>query len=149
MSGLCYRDRQNSLWNVSKLFRKNSTQKLSHDEHINVILKMKRKYKLRKLIGSYKPLTNPIEFIRGPWEARGTVGSTHRTDFPDLTVLYFSIETRLDKLKLNLKKGILGMDKVLQGIQMESPIKNSKGDYCKENFDTKAQKKSPLVEVKN
>merc|ERR1712235_27535 len=59
-----------------------------------------------------------------------------------------SIETRLDKLKLNLKKGILGMDKVLQGIQMESPIRNSKGDYGKENFDT-IVKKSPLVEVKN
>merc|ERR1712147_503441 len=60
-----------------------------------------------------------------------------------------SIETRLDKLKLNLKKGILGMDKVLQGIQMESPIKNSKGDYGKENFDAILYKKSPLVEVKN
>merc|ERR1711914_35221 len=59
-----------------------------------------------------------------------------------------SIETRLDKLKLNLKKGILGVDKVLQGIQMESPIRNSKGDYGKENFDT-IVKKSPLVEVKN
>lgn len=54
----------------------------------------------------------------------------------------------MDKLKLNLKKGILGMDKVLQGIQMESPIRNSKGDYGKENFDT-IVKKSPLVEVKN
>ena len=40
------------------------------------------------------------------------------------------------------------MDKVLQGIQMESPIRNSKGDYGKENFDT-IVKKSPLVEVKN
>ena len=40
------------------------------------------------------------------------------------------------------------MDKVLQGIQMESPIKNSKGDYGKENFNTKMTK-SPLVEVKN
>merc|ERR1711917_212194 len=59
-----------------------------------------------------------------------------------------SIESRLDKLKLNLKKGILGMDKVLQGIQMESPIRNSKGDYGKEIFDT-IVKKSPLVEVKN
>merc|ERR1711970_1564430 len=59
-----------------------------------------------------------------------------------------SIETRLDKLKGNLKKGILGMDKVLQGIQMESPIRKSKGDYAKENCDMTI-KKNPLVEIKN
>merc|ERR1719370_616100 len=45
-----------------------------------------------------------------------------------------SIETRLDKLKLNLKKGILGMDKVLQGIQAESPIKENCNRTPEKNF---------------
>ena len=30
---------------------------------------------------------------------------------------YFSIETKVERLKSNLKKGIFGMDKALQGIR--------------------------------
>lgn len=59
---------------------------------------------------------------------------------PLLNYPIHSIETRLDKLKSNLKRGILGMDKVLQGMHQPGYLQDQP---CGDGFQF--NEKTPII----
>ena len=80
-------------------------------------------------------VTRKVQQKESDQERNDQIKKIQRWDFPQLFLLKlcWSIEARVDKLRSNLKQGIIGMDKVLQNLSRKSSGDNKENAIIDSN----------------